>query len=228
MSAAGFEGFTPDTLAFLAELASHNEKTWFDANRARYEGALLEREKLFVAAMGDRMHKRVPGLAAEPRVNGSIFRINRDTRFSKDKTPYKTHADMWMWEGSQRKEASGFFVRIVPDEIWIGAGAHNLSREGVPRLRDAIADDRGEVLAEMIESLQAAGYEIGEQALKRVPRGYLIDHPRAELLKYGSMAAVRREAIPDAFFSAEFVEWCAIRYEELLPLHRWLVNVLEG
>jgi uncharacterized protein (TIGR02453 family) len=228
VSEAAFEGFTQDTLGFLADLAANNEKAWFDSNRARYDDALLEREKLFVAAMGARMHRAVPGLEAVPRVNGSIFRINRDTRFSKDKTPYKTHADMWLWEGRNRKESSGFFVRIVPDEVWVGAGAHMLSREGVIHLRDAIADDRGEVLVEILDALRAAGYDIGEQALKRVPRGYLIDHPRAELLKFGSMAAMRREAVPDEFYSAEFVEWCAIRYEELLPLHRWLVDVLEG
>jgi uncharacterized protein (TIGR02453 family) len=228
VSTAVFEGFTSDTLAFLGELAAHNEKAWFDANRSRYESELLDREKLFIAAMGERMHPVVPGLAAVPRVNGSIFRINRDTRFSKDKTPYKTHADMWMWEGRDRKESSGFFLRIVPGEIWTGAGAHMLTKEGLSRLREAVADDRGEVLAELIAALESAGYEVGEQKYKRVPRGYLIDHPRAELLKFGSVAAHRREAVPDEFFSAAFVEWCAIRYEELLPLHRWLSDVLEG
>jgi uncharacterized protein (TIGR02453 family) len=223
-----FEGFSAGTLAFLRELADNNDKAWFDANRSRYESELLDREKAFVSAMGERMRAVVPGLEAVPRVNGSIFRINRDTRFSKDKTPYKTHADMWMWEGSDRKASSGLFVRIVPDEIWIGAGAHMLSKEGLQRVRDAIVADPGVELVSVMADLEGAGYEFSEPTLKRTPRGYLIDHPRADLLRLTSVAAMRSEGVPDEFFSADFVEWCAVRYEELLPLHRWMVSVLEG
>ena len=223
-----FDGFSADTLVFLSELAENNDKAWFDANRARYETELLEREKAFISAIGERMLSIVPDLEAVPRVNGSIFRINRDTRFSKDKTPYKTHADLWMWEGADRKASSGLFVRIVPDEIWLGAGAHMLSKEGLARVRDAIAGDPGVELASIVEDVQDAGYEFSEPALKRTPRGYPVDHPRADLLRLASVAAMQQFPVPDEFFSAEFVDWCADRYIPFLPLHRWMVSALEA
>jgi uncharacterized protein (TIGR02453 family) len=223
-----FEGFTADTLAFLGELADNNDKSWFDANRSRYEGELLDREREFVSAMGERMLPEVPGLEAVPRVNGSIFRINRDTRFSKDKTPYKTHADMWMWEGSDRKASSGLFIRIVPREVWVGAGAHMLSKEGLARVRDAVAGEPGVLLESIVEEVVQAGYEFSEPELKRTPRGYAADHPRSELLRLTSFAAMKREPVPSEFYSEAFVEWCAARYEPVLPLHRWLVEVLSA
>jgi uncharacterized protein (TIGR02453 family) len=221
-----FEGFSKDTLVFLSELADNNEKSWFDANRARYEGELLDREKAFVTAVGERMHDVEPGLEAVPRVNGSIFRINRDTRFSKDKTPYKTHADMWFWEGKDRKSSSGMFLRIVPDSVWVGAGAHMLDKDSLTRVRDAIVDERGAQLAMIVDDLEKAGYEGEEPTLKRTPRGYLIDHPRADLLRLTSFVGMKEQPVPKEFYSAEFVEWCSLQFEELLPLHRWLVSVI--
>jgi len=87
-----FAGFPPEGLAFLDGLARDNTKAYFDAHRATYESALLEPAKAFVVALGEELHTRVsPAIRAEPRVNGSILRINRDTRFSADKTPYKDH-----------------------------------------------------------------------------------------------------------------------------------------
>ena len=79
--------FPAGTLEFLADLGPHNSKFWFDANRQRYEAAYLDPAKAFVDAIGPRLRELVPGIATEARVNGSIFRVNRDTRFSKDKTP---------------------------------------------------------------------------------------------------------------------------------------------
>jgi uncharacterized protein (TIGR02453 family) len=106
-----FEGFPPEGLAFLAGLAEHNEKAWFDAHRAEYERGLLEPARDFVDAIGPELEAVHPGIHADPRVNGSIMRINRDTRFSKDKRPYKTHLDLWFWEGegpSRMRPGFGF------------------------------------------------------------------------------------------------------------------------
>lgn len=91
--------FSAETVEFLTDLRAHNDKAWFDANRARYEFGYVEPAKDFVEVMGPGLEKLVPGIHAEPSVRGSIFRINRDIRFSSDKRPYKDHLDFWFWEG---------------------------------------------------------------------------------------------------------------------------------
>lgn len=221
-----FEGFTRDTLAFLGDLSAHNDRSWFNANKARYERELLDREKRFIAAMGHGLHSLRPHVEAIPRVNGSIFRINRDTRFSHDKTPYKTYTDLWFWEGSERKLSPGFFISITPTTITTGAGTYMTSSERVDRLRRAVdARGAGERVVEILGDLAAAGYEIGEPGYKRVPRGFAPDHPRAELLKYRVLHASRREDVPAEFYGPRFIDWCMNRFERVLPLHEWLVDV---
>ena len=116
--------FPAEPLEFLADLGHHNSKSWFDANRQRYEAAYLDPAKSFVDAIGPQLRELVPGIATEARVNGSIFRINRDTRFSKDKTPYKDHLDFWFWEGQRKTALSGLFLRIAPAAVTVGVGAH--------------------------------------------------------------------------------------------------------
>ncbi|MEM6991152.1 MAG: DUF2461 family protein, partial [Myxococcota bacterium] len=92
---AKFDGFPKQTLTFLKGLGANNDKAWFTAHRADYDNYFMEPAKHFVVALGERLAKSSPGIHAEPKVNGSIFRINRDVRFSKDKRPYKDHLDLW-------------------------------------------------------------------------------------------------------------------------------------
>ena len=95
-----FAGFELETFAFLRDLTLHNDRDWFTANRARYEEHYLAPALGFIEAVGPRLAAELPGdVRFEARVNGSLFRINRDVRFSRDKTPYKNHIDMWFWTG---------------------------------------------------------------------------------------------------------------------------------
>ena len=120
--------FPAETVAFLTDLRAHNDKAWFDANRARYESGYLEPAKEFVELIGPALDELVPGIHAEPRVRGSIFRINRDVRFSSDKRPYKDHLDFWFWEGDRKAAVSGLFLRVWPDGVVVGAGAHGFDK----------------------------------------------------------------------------------------------------
>jgi len=223
-----FEGFTQDTLAFLRELAANNERPWFHANKDRYESQLLEREKLFIAEVGVPLRAMRPHVEAVPRVNGSIFRINRDTRFSRDKTPYKTYSDLWFWEGRERKLSPGFFVSLKADSVTTGAGTYMTEPGRLERLRQGIAaQETGSRLEDLLSELAAAGYEIGEQGYKRVPRGFASDHPRSDLLKYRVVHAYRSEPVPDEFYGPQFTRWCMERFAHLEPLHEWLTSVLK-
>ena len=122
-----FTGFPAETPRFLGDLAGNNNKAWFDANRAAYDEYWVAPAKQFVDAVGEALVDIAPRIEAQPRVNGSIFRVNRNIRFSKDKRPYKEHLDFWFWEGERKRAVSGFFMRITPHR----AG----HRSGSPRLR---------------------------------------------------------------------------------------------
>jgi uncharacterized protein (TIGR02453 family) len=224
--AVEFEGFSKGTSAFLADLAAHNDRAWFAENRARYEAELLERQRLFVDAVGGAFAGLDPRVQCVPSVDRSIFRINRDTRFSHDKSPYKTHSDLWFWIGNDRKTAPGYFMRIHPAGLWVGCGAHRLEPGQLARLRGAIvAPASGGELQALLGSLATDGYEVGEATLKRVPAGFSADAPRAELLRYTVVHAIKKfEPAPVEFESAAFVPWCMGRFERVKPLVDWLVQ----
>ncbi len=106
-----FTGFPPESLRFLESLASHNETAWFDANRATSDDALIEPARELVIAVGERLAAVAPDINAAPRVNGSIFRINRDRRLATDRRPDKEHLDLMWWRGAGRSRGRpGFFV----------------------------------------------------------------------------------------------------------------------
>ena len=107
-----FSGFPRETARFLADLAKNNEKAWFDAHRGDYDQFYVAPALAFVAAIGPRLQKISPTVAFEPRINGSLFRINRDVRFSKDKRPYKDHIDLWFWHGARTR--LGFAGLLLP------------------------------------------------------------------------------------------------------------------
>jgi len=102
MTDIAFAGFPDGTFRFLRGIAKDNSKDWFEAHRTDYEQSYVEPAKALVAELGPKLQKISPGVKIEPKVNGSLFRINRDVRFSKDKSPYKTHLDLWFWEAEHR------------------------------------------------------------------------------------------------------------------------------
>lgn len=226
----GFAGFPAEGLEFLAQLAENNEREWFKANKKTYDEALLDPAKRFVEAMGARLAEFAPEVRAEPRVNGSIFRINRDTRFSKDKTPYKTHLDLWFWSGEERGwESSGFFFRMKPDHLILGAGIHQMKKLLGP-YREAVADDKtGRALDEALKKVnKVKGATVGGLHYKKVPRGYDAEHPRAELLRHAGLWAEVGIDLPKAVHTKKFVDFCARRFEGVAPVHHWLVRSVSG
>ena len=120
-----FTGFPPETLGFLRDLGENNSKAWFDAHRAEYEHAYLAPALSFIAAMDPPLRRLKPTVHADPWLNRSLFRINRDVRFSRDKTPYKDHLDLFFWVSEGRsRERPGFFLRLRFDRLILGAGIH--------------------------------------------------------------------------------------------------------
>ena len=225
-----FAGFPREGFAFLADLATDNTREFFDAHREIYESALLEPAKGFVIALGEQLQARVaPGIRAEPRVNGSILRITRDTRFTTDKRPYKDHLDIWFWEGdAPSRERPGLSVRLRPATVVLSAGIHRLEPATLAAYRAAVDDDRsGEALEVPIEDARMLrGVKLGGLAYKRVPRGFDADHPRAELLRHGALYVSGEWKLPRAASGPGFVGWVADRLEQMAPVERWLTATL--
>ena len=219
-----FDGFTKETISFLAGLSKHNDKTWFDAHRADYDAHLLEPAKAFVVALAPKLRAIDARLHAEPRVNGSIFRINRDTRFSKDKTPYKDHLDLWFWSGKQKGwDCSGFYFRLTPKLLVLGAGMHDFTPPVLAKYRKAVLDDKkGKRLVEIQRSLAKAGYRFGGEKYKRPPRGVDESHPRVALLKYGALFTGWEGKHPKELFTKRAVDFVIGHYKTLAPVHEWL------
>src|SRR5688500_19041605 len=121
-----FGGFPSETMAFLEGIAAHNDKDWFTANRALYDVGYVEAGKAFVAAMAPELRHISPDVRFEPKIGASLSRVNRDTRFSRDKRPYKDHLDIFFWHGDLKGWAHpGFFLRLTAESVWLGAGMHH-------------------------------------------------------------------------------------------------------
>jgi uncharacterized protein (TIGR02453 family) len=218
-------GFPPQTLEFLANLTLNNEKPWFDAHREDYDQYYVAPAREFVVAMGTRLRKLSKTVQFAPKVGGSMMRINRDTRFSKDKTPYKTSLSLWFWEGQARRdwEGSGFWFSLNPRQISLGIGVYMFPPEQLTKFRKRIADDKtGKPLEKALAQLKKNGVELGGEKYKRVPKPYAPEHPRGELLKHQGFYAYLEAAPPRELSSPKFVEWCAARWQKMLPLHEWL------
>ena len=224
-----FKGFSKDGLAFLKQLARNNNKAFFEAYKPAYVEGIVEPGKAFVVELASALQASVSeDLVAEPRVNGSLFRIHRDVRFSKDKTPYKTHQAMFIWEGESKKTSSGFYMQIDADEVMLGVGGMGLPN--LDRWRAALDDHASgaafdRAIAQAEKKLGTLSYP--EPGLKRVPKPYAADHPRGDWLRMKGFHAGARMKAPASITSAKFVDWCARRFAHFGPLHTWLVENLQ-
>src|SRR4030042_462972 len=117
-----FRGVSRETVAFFRGLKKNNNREWFGAHRDVYESHVLAPAKAFVVDMGRRLKEIPPEIVAVPRINKSIFRLNRDTRFSSDKSPYKPNLGLYFWEGPRsRMESPGFYVHLESPTRLVGA-----------------------------------------------------------------------------------------------------------
>ena len=227
MANTGF--FTPATFAFLRGLARHNRRDWFEAHRGDYESAILRPMRDFVEEMDVRLARLAPELVGDPK--RSIFRIYRDVRFSKDKSPYKTHAACWFFHRDATHRVgqeshgggAGFYFHVQPGGSLDAGGIWMPPREGLGRIRDAMAAKPAAFVR--IVQAPAAVRRFGsldeEAVLKRVPRGYPPDHPAAEWLRYRSFTFGRM--LTDAqITSARLPALVTEDFAGMLPLVRWL------
>jgi uncharacterized protein (TIGR02453 family) len=228
-----FTGFPEEGLGFLEGLAHNNNREWFEAHKADYRSYLLEPAQAFVVALGERLKLLSPEIAYDTRTNGSgsIMRIYRDLRFSKDKTPYNANLRAVFWQGAGKKmENPGFFFGMDPHGAALYGGLHGFPKPVLTAYQEAVADDAlGAELEAALAPLRSAGvYEIGGERYKRVPRGYDPDHARADLLRYKGLHVRSPQIQVPVLTTSELVEVCFEHCRAMAPLHHWLVGVNQG
>ena len=227
---AQFNGFPKEYFSFFNKLKQNNSKEWFEKHRGEYDEFVMHPAREFVIEMGKKLKKIAPQVNAIPKVNKSLFKINRDVRFSNDKSPYKTYMGIWLWEGDgKRMECSGFYLHVENKKVLIGVGIKMFSKPLMDRYRKAVVDKKqGAALKSAVRKISAKGYLIDGKHYKKVPRGYDADHPNAEYLLYNGLTARVEEKVPDVFFSGALIDHAYTHYKNMLPLHRWLKNVLDS
>jgi uncharacterized protein (TIGR02453 family) len=220
LAAAGH--FSAELFRFLRELSRNNSRDWFQANRERYETALRQPCLQFISDLGPPLRKLGRRLVADPRPSGgSLFRIHRDTRFSKDKSPYKTHAGMYFpVRGGKDVHTPGFYLHLEPGGCFAAAGLWHPDAAALAKVREAI------VARPAAWKTARAGLPLEGDRLRRPPRGYDANHPSIEDLKrkdfVSSVRLSEKEVTGPRFLSA-FVEGCG----KMSVLPRFLAAALE-
>jgi uncharacterized protein (TIGR02453 family) len=227
---ATFEGFEPDAVRFLLELRANNDRAWFQPRKAEYERLLKEPLEALCVVLGERFAARRIPLRADAR---SPFRIYRDVRFSKDKSPYKTYVSAsfaWAGEGASagseprtaEAHSVGGYFHFQPDEEHVGGGMWQPERPRLEAWRSLVANhpERVHAATDAPAFTEVFGQLDGDR-LKRVPPGYAPDHPDAELLKLKDVTFGRHLA-PDEVLSPRLPDVLADAFAAAEPVLRLL------
>jgi uncharacterized protein (TIGR02453 family) len=211
-----------ELFAFLAELRRHNNREWFNENKDRYLAEVRDPTLAFVASLAPGLNRISRQISVDPRPSGgSMMRIYRDTRFSRDKTPYKTNVGIHFGLKAPRDfEAPGYYLHLEPGHVFMGAGIWHPGADALRAVREAIVKDpRG------WKAAGRAGLSHDEATLKRPPRGFDPEHPLIDDLKRlsfttGAEFTGRQACAPD--FATRYVSAC----RRAAPLMRFLAKAM--
>jgi uncharacterized protein (TIGR02453 family) len=220
-----FGGFSDEAIQFLLELQAEQSRIWFKAHQDDYARLCRQPLELLVYDLQERLSDVFPNIVdVEPH----IFRIQRDTRFSKDKSPYKTNlaANLAIRppaDGEDQHSTPGIYLSFGLDGEYVATGAWHMEPPVVQRYRLLLDDARtGAEIQKIVTKLQQSGWNLGSmEALKRVPSPYAQDHPRAELLKRKGLAASIQPA-EGVSATPALADWAETRLREAAPMIRWL------
>ncbi|HSG63520.1 MAG TPA: TIGR02453 family protein [Gammaproteobacteria bacterium] len=225
--AHAFTGFSSGALAFLSELAANNDRDWFGANKDRYERFVLEPSLAFIGAIAPELRRIAPRfVAAARRSGGSLMRIHRDTRFSRNKQPYKTNVGIqFRHELGKDVHAPGFYVHIEPGDCFVGAGIWHPAADALAAIRARIADEPQAWRRAKDAGSFADRFELSGEQLRRMPRGYDATHPLADDLRRKDFIGVCEYEI-GAILEPEFVAYVLDCFADARPLMRFLCAAL--
>ncbi len=227
---ATFSGFPPGGFNFLLELQAKQSREWFKANKQRYEELWVRPLEALLEELPSRLSDVFPEMS---RAHRHVFRIYRDTRFSADKSPFKTHVAGHVAirpheEGNW--SVPSLYIHFGLDESLVALGRWELDKDALQVFRQAIADDRkGGELRKLLDRIKDGGFVLNShEALKRVPPPYPRDHPRADLLKLKGLA-VSVEDLPEELMpSPKLLDWLSDRLHQAAPVALWMDKHLKA
>ena len=220
--------FTKATFTFLDELAANNNREWFEENRPRYELLVRSPALEYIEQMVPVLEKIAPNFRADARkVGGSLMRVNRDTRFSNDKTPYKTNIGI-QFRHAQCKDvhALGFYVHIATDECFLAAGCWHPEPEARGKIRDLIVEDTDQWIAARDQKRFTRRWALSGDRLNRPPRGYDAAHLALDDLKRKDFIGVS-PLTQDEVLSDTLVRLTGARFTAAVPFMSFLCKALE-
>jgi uncharacterized protein (TIGR02453 family) len=233
--------FSPETFKFLKQLARNNSREWFMANKARYEADVRGPCLRLIADLAEPLKRISPQIVANPKpMGGSLFRIHRDTRFSSDKSPYKTHAGMTFYHAATRASARGdaanagfgrldapvFYLHIEPASCFVGGGIWHPQPETVKRVRDYIVSNPASWKKATREPKFLKTYALTGEALSRPPKGYDPGHELIEDLKRKDFVC-STQVEDDFLLQPDLLRQLLARYQLMAPLADWLCGALD-
>lgn len=220
-----FGGFPKEGIAFLKRLRRNNNRPWFTKHKSEYESFVKLPMQSLIATLRPRMAQIAPDIHADPK--RSMFRIYRDTRFSKDKSPYKTHVAAIFHPKGHWQESAGLYLHIEPGDVQLAGGIYMPESSQLKLIRRAIADRSREFLGvvEKRRFRKLFGSLEGEK-LQRVPQGFPSDHAMAEWLKFKQLY-VYLEWPESKCYSPRFVNDAIEVFRDMLPLVRFLNAAME-
>lgn len=227
MDDTGFKGFKSITVDFLQELSENNNRIWFTQNKQRYDADVLTPALNYISAMSEPLAKISPQFNAVPkRIGGSLMRIYRDTRFSKDKTPYKTNIGIhFRHRLGKDMHAPGYYVHIAPDEIFIGIGTWHPPSDALLKIREHIVEHPKKWLAVRDDKIFRKEFNLYGDKLKLAPRGFSKDHNLIEDLKWKDFIAVQNLNRSD-IQNNNFVELSIRLFKTATPYMKFLCDAL--
>ncbi|MFT5133608.1 MAG: hypothetical protein ACI9SC_002081 [Gammaproteobacteria bacterium] len=221
--------FDKSFLKFFRALAKNNNRDWFNEHKAEYKAVIVEPLCTFITAIAPRLNTISKHFNADPRPNGgSMFRIYRDIRFSKDKTPYKLHAAcQFRHLVGKDAHAPGFYVNISPDEVIFGGGIWMPPNPVLNKIRDTIVENPNEW--QRIKTNKAIQQKCGGirgDGLVRPPKGFDVNHPHLEDLKRKSFFAMRHDKA-DIIYNDNFIDEVEATFKVSKPFMKYLCFALD-
>lgn len=216
-------GFGEETLTFLSELAANNEREWFKANKHRYEEQVLDPALRFIQSMQAPLADIAPHFTAVPtRVGGSLMRVYRDTRFSKNKTPYKTNIGIqFRHEQAKDVHSPGYYMHIDNEQVFLGAGMWRPDSDSLRSIRERIVAKPAEWRRAVGDTRFRRHFSLGGESLTRPPRGFDKDHEYIDDLRRKSFIAVKDLKVEDCL-STGFRRKVETAFDAATPFMRFL------
>lgn len=218
-----FRGFPKEGMRYLAELEKNNDREWFGQNKTRYKESVEAPAKDFLAVMTSKMQ----AVTGQP-MQGKIFRVYRDVRFSRDKTPYNPVIKIAFYKAVKQKEKGCscpmYFFRLNRDTLALGAGVYEFNDSRVlGNYRKKVADnDSGTRLEKILQKFRRSGLWINETHYKKTPAGFDKNHPREKLLRHRGLYVFIEAPTPSQVSTPKAIEYCLKKYNSLSPLYDWL------